>query len=85
MSELRKVVFRLDDTEYGFFDLTDEERKKVEELQKPQKGFFHDWEDKMVTDEETGTKLKKKVAIIEDSKGKIHKVEPELIQFDTES
>ena len=83
MTELRKVVFKLSSTECGFFDHeTDEEEKEAEELQKEQEGLFHQWGDEIVTDEETGAKLQKTVGIIEDSKGKIHKVEPELIKFE---
>lgn len=86
MSELKKVVFKLDNTEDGFFDhKTDEERKEAEELQKEQEGLFHRWGDEIVTDEETGAKLQKTVGIIEDAKGEIHKVEPEFIKFKTES
>jgi hypothetical protein len=31
MNVLRRVVFQLDNTKYGFFDLNDEERKYIEE------------------------------------------------------
>lgn len=81
MCELRKVVFRLDDTEYGLFDLNDEERKEVEELQNPQEGYFHGWEETIVTDPKTGIDLKRLVAVVEDANGVIHKVNSELIKF----
>lgn len=85
MNVLRRVVFQLDNTKYGFFDLNDEERKKVDELQKPQEGFFHQWGLEIITEEDTGAKLQKTVGIVEDSKGEIHKVDPELIKFEKES
>ena len=81
MSELRKVVFRLDNTEYGFFDHTDNERRKVEELQKSQEGFSHRWGDKIVTDEKTGVSLQKTVAFVEDSKGEIYQIDLKSTQF----
>ena len=86
MSELRKVVFRLDNTKPGFFDHeTDEEREKFENEQREREGLFHRWGDRIVTDSETGAKLLETVAIVEDLDGNIYKVIPELIQFDTEA
>lgn len=85
MNELRKVIFRLDDTEYGAFDLNDEEREEMDEFQKPQEGLFHQWGIEIITDEDTGISLQKTVGIVEDSKGEIHKVNPELIKFEKES
>ncbi|HBK31564.1 MAG TPA: hypothetical protein DDZ78_08085 [Porphyromonadaceae bacterium] len=86
MCELRKVLFRLDDTEYGCFDHdTDEERERVEEEQKEREGLFHRWGDHIVVDEETGAKLQETIAIVEDSDGKVYELNPRLInRFITE-
>ena len=80
MGNLKKVLFRLDNTDYGFFDNTEEERRKIELLQKEQKGLFHQWGTELI-ETESGSILPRTVGIVEDVAGKVHKVDPELIKF----
>jgi hypothetical protein len=81
MNDLKKVQFSLSDVEYGYYDLTKEERSEEEALHMQQMGLFHLWGTEIVVDGESGTMLSKTVAIVEDAKGQIHKVDPELIRF----
>lgn len=63
----------MDDTEYGVFDLNDEESKIVDELQKPQEGLFHQWGIEIITDEDTGIAYKRPWESLKTQKAKFIK------------
>ncbi len=84
MENLRKVEFIIEKNPgYGLFDLNEQERKVVEENEKPRIGYFHCWTpEKLENIESTDLNHYQIKALIEDEfDGKVYKIEPENIQF----
>ena len=80
MKELRKVVFKLNNTELGYFDSTTEpERIAHEDELKEREGYLHKWGQRIITDIESGASLEETIAIVEDMNGIVYQLTPDLI------
>ena len=81
-NKLRKVRFSYGEADGFIPNLTEEQIVEEEERTKKRDGLFHCWIDVEEESSKSGHYREKTMALVEDlENGKIHYVEPELIEF----